>query len=224
MLDPAVHHHAWQATSQSIYPVVIVNGPVAKQIRLNSGFGLLGPDPQHPAGGCIGRALRLLQLNVGGAIPGVGTMAMFGGMRYTNAVFAEDEDGLPPGWAPLSVERFSYPKGMNTVLFCTSNGAINILRRGTGKETLEEEAVASLYRIAAYMSSPMLGDRDKGTPGILLFSRVVAGQLASLGWTKDKIREFLWENSKIPLSEVKRTGLAVFIGYHGLEDTLNKDP
>ena len=46
------------------FPVVIVNGPIAKQIRLNSGFGCLGPDPQHPAGASIGRALRLLQQNV----------------------------------------------------------------------------------------------------------------------------------------------------------------
>ena len=81
--------------------MVIVNGPIAAQIRLNAGFGLLGPDPQHPAGASIGRALRLLPQNVGGALPGTGTMAMFGGMRYTNAVFAEDEDGLPAGWEPV---------------------------------------------------------------------------------------------------------------------------
>src|SRR6185503_7936103 len=85
-----------QATSGGPFPAVIVNGPIAKQIRLNSGFGLLGPDPQRPAGASIGRALRMLQQNVGGALPGVGTMAIFGAMRYTNAVFAEDEEGLPP--------------------------------------------------------------------------------------------------------------------------------
>ena len=39
-----------QATSGGPFPAVIVNGPIAKQIRLNSGFGLLGPDPQRPAG------------------------------------------------------------------------------------------------------------------------------------------------------------------------------
>ena len=52
------------------FPVVIVNGPIAKQIRLNSGFGCLGPDPQRPAGASIGRALRLMQQNVGGARAG----------------------------------------------------------------------------------------------------------------------------------------------------------
>jgi 5-amino-6-(5-phosphoribosylamino)uracil reductase len=75
-----------------------VNGPIAKQIRLNSGFGLLGPDPRHPAGASIGRAIRLLLQNVGGALPGVGTMAMFGGMRYTAVIVGAGtvrHDGFP---------------------------------------------------------------------------------------------------------------------------------
>ncbi len=223
MVDPVIEHDKLQATSCSVYPVIMVNGPVARQIRLSSGFGLLGPDPQHHSGGCIGRAIRLLQQNVGGAVPGVTTMAMFGGMRYTNAVFAEDEEGLPTGWAPLNVE-FGYSKGTNTVVLWPASGATNILRRGRGKETSEEEALESLYRIAAYMGSPnpnMLVGYDNGTPGILLISRAVARQLASLGWTKEKIRKFLWENSSIPLSEVKRTGLTVWIQHAG--QTL-KDP
>ncbi|HUJ74469.1 MAG TPA: hypothetical protein VL359_06400, partial [bacterium] len=113
VLDPALQHDKWQATSGSTYPVVIVNGPMAEQIRLNSGFGLLGPDPAHPAGASIGRALRLLQQNAGGALPGAGTMALFGGMRYTNAVFAEDEAGLPDGWLPLHAEAWGLPPGSN---------------------------------------------------------------------------------------------------------------
>ena len=52
--------------------------------------------------GEVGRALRLIQQNVGGALPGIGAMANYGGMRYTNAVFAEDEENLPAGWPPLA--------------------------------------------------------------------------------------------------------------------------
>ena len=109
LLEEKAIHELWQATSSSVFPVVIMNGPAARQIRLNTGFGLLGPDPQHPAGGCIGRAMRFLQQNVGGALPGVGTMSIFGGMRYTNAVFAEDEESLPKGWSPLNVSYSGYP-------------------------------------------------------------------------------------------------------------------
>jgi len=216
ILDPVLRHQAWQATSCSLYPAVVVNGPVAKQIRLNSGFGLLGPDPQHPAGATIGRAIRLLQQNLGGALPGVGTMAMFGGMRYTNAVFAEDEEGLPPGWEPLNIEYLGHPAGTNTVAVSIVSGATNVFRRGTGKETLEEEAQTSLYITATYMKSfnaNIFEGYTEGTPGILLISRAVANQLAGLGWTKGKIKEFLWENTKTPVSELERTGFIRWVNY-----------
>ncbi|MEQ8195521.1 MAG: hypothetical protein RIB59_13635, partial [Rhodospirillales bacterium] len=129
ILDPEFVHDQWQATSASTFPVVVINGPIAKEVRLNSGFGLLGPDPQRPAGASIGRAIRFLLQNVGGALPGVGTMAVFGQMRYTNAVFAEDEDNLPEGWLPFATERHGFEPNTNTVSVFVATGATNIMRR-----------------------------------------------------------------------------------------------
>ena len=227
LINPVLAHQSWQATSSSVYPAVIVNGPVARQIRLNSGFGLLGPDALHPAGGVIGRALRFLLQNVGGAVPGVGTMCQFGGMRYTNAVFAEDEEGLPPGWEPLSAEYFGIPRDANSLALYTVSSATNITRRGTGKETPEEEALGSLYRIAAYMEAPNVNGLigyDEGAPGILLLSSITALQLANLGWTKEKIKEFLWENSKIPVSKLKRAGMLYYFEDRGIDPQTLPDP
>ena len=181
IVDPSLEHDKWQATSGSTFPVVLVNGPMAQQIRLNSGFGLLGPDPRHAAGASLGRALRLLLQNVGGALPGTGTMAMFGAMRYTNAVFAEDEEGLPEGWQPVCTDHFGWPRGTNAVTVYVATGATNIMRRGVGKETPEEEGLQSLHRVARYLRSPSphyTHGWAHGTPGALLMSRVVARQLA----------------------------------------------
>ncbi len=214
VLDPMLEHDKFQATSDSTFPVVIVNGPIAADIRLNSGFGLLGPDPQHPAGASIGRALRLIQQNVGGALPGVGTMSIYGAMRTANVVFAEDEDGLPPGWEPVSTNQSGTPRGENAVTVFVATGASNIVRRGVGKETAEDEANESRYRVAGYLRSPTVHYLDghaRGTPGALLMPRVVAKQLADLGWTKEKIKTFLWENSKIPHEEIVRTGMRQWI-------------
>lgn len=227
MINPGLQHQGWQATSSSVYPVVVVNGPAAKQIRLNSGFGLIGPDSQHPAGGAIGRAMRLLQQNVGGAVPGIGTMAQYGGMRYTNAVFAEDEKGLPKGWQPLSVEYFGASQAENTVAVYPVSSATNILRRGTGKETAEEEAVGSLYRIAHYMEAPNVNALDgfkEGTPGILILSSTIVHQLAKLGWTKEKIKEFLWENSKVPVAKLKRAAMLLYMEEKGIDLKNMPDP
>ena len=208
-LDAKSNSDQLQATSGGPFPVVIVNGPIAKEIRLNSGFGCLGPDPQRPAGASIGRALRLLQQNVGGALPGIGTMAIFGAMRYTNAVFAEDEAALPQGWQPHATERHSFAPGTNSVSLVFASGVTNIRRRGAKKETPEEDALNGMWRMADFMRTPnlaALAGYEKGTPGIMMISPVVAKMMAQLGWTQASIRQFLWENSRIPLQQLKRAG------------------
>jgi len=213
-VDPKSGGQQMQADSASAYPVIIVNGPVAKQIRLNASFGCLGPDPQRPAGASIGRALRLMQQNLGGALPGVGSMGMWGAMRYTNAVFAEDEDSLPEGWHPHGSERHGYEPGCNSVSLVFATGATNIRRRGVGDESRETDALQGMQRTAQYLRSPNLGcliGWSNGTPGVLMISPVVAKAMASLGWSKDSIRSFLWEQTRIPAEQLQRDGIDTWI-------------
>jgi hypothetical protein len=136
-------------------------------------------------------------------------MAPWGNNRYTNIVFAEDEDGLPEGWPTHAEERHGYARGANSVSLFFATGANNIIRRGAQKETKEEDAVQGLHRMAGFLAVPhyhYLHGYEDGTPGAMLLTRVVADSLASLGWSKPKIREFLVEHSKIPQQQLKRTG------------------
>lgn len=193
---------------------MIVNGPIGAAIRLNAGFGCLGPDPQRPAGASIGRALRLLQQNLGGALPGIGTMANYGGLRYTNVVFAEDEANLPAGWAPHGTERHGFATGTSSISLAFANGATNIRRRGAKKETPEEDALQGMYRMADFMRTPNmpgLAGYEHGTPGVLMLPGVVAQTMAGLGWTKASIREFLWEHSRISAEHLRRAGCPAWI-------------
>jgi hypothetical protein len=213
-LDAESGSEQLQAASGSAFPVVIVNGPIGAQIRLNSGFGCLGPDPQRPAGASIGRALRLLQQNVGGALPGVGTMANYGGMRYTNVVFAEDEANLPAGWTPHGTERHGFAPGRSSISLAFANGVTNIRRRGAKKETPAEDALQGMHRMADFMRVPNmagLAGYEHGTPGILMLPGVVARTMAGLGWTKPSIRRFLWEHSRIPADDLRRAGCPAWI-------------
>jgi hypothetical protein len=205
---------------------VIVNGPVARQIRLNAGFGLMGPDALHPAGAAIGRALRLLMQNCGGARPGTGTLAQYGGMRYTNAVFAEDEEALPPSWQPLNVEYFHLREGTNSVALVPVSGAVNILSGG-GKGSPQELARQKLLRYSAFMALPndnMLTGYQEGTPGILILSSVLAKEFAEAGWTQAKIKQFFFKNARIPVAKIRRDGFAGRIELKGLTPTLKQDP
>lgn len=225
LADPELFLFRPTTSSNSAFPVVIVNGPVAKAIRLNSGFGLMGPRAEFPAGGSIGRALRLIMQNVGGAIPGQITMAEFGGMRYTNAVFAEDEDRLPEGWEPLNVEYFGYPRGTNTVAVAFASGVENIFRRtsaSAGEITLEEEALQGLHRVADFMKAPNhnIFDPWDGSMGILIYNTLQLQQMADLGWTKESIKEFLWENTKLSMADLERTGLIYGMSNIELTDPL----
>jgi hypothetical protein len=213
-LDPATTSDQLQAASGSAFPVVIVNGPIGKQIRLNSGFGCLGPDPQHPAGASIGRALRLMQQNLGGALPGTGAMANYGGMRYTNAVFAEDEAGLPAGWVPHGTQRHGFEPRTNSISLAFASSATNIRRRSAKKETAEEDALQGMHRMADFLRTPNLHcipGYMEGTPGVLMIPNIVASRMAELGWTQASMREFLWEHSKIPMDWLKRSGSVSWI-------------
>lgn len=213
-LDPQSDSAALQADSGSVYPVIIANGPAARQIRLNSGFGCMGPDPSHPAGASIGRALRLMQQNLGGAVPGSGAMAMYGAMRYTNVVFAEDEEDLPPGWLPHASERHRFPVGADSVSLVFANGVTNIKRRSAVKETAENDVLQGMHRIADILRGAQLGclaGYREGTPGVMIIPKVIAHVMADLGWTKQSIRAFLWEHSRVPADQLRRSGALEWI-------------
>lgn len=193
----------WQTGSSNAYPVVVVNGPIGQQIRLNSGFGLVGPHPQYPAGGAIGRALRFLLHVVGGAIPGIGAVGQYCLMRYINAVFAEDEAYFPEGWETLNTEYFGHPKGTNAVTTIVCAGIYNVHRRGSGIEpSLEVEQLESLYRVADSIKFTPKGKPGTAPAGLFILNSLAAGQMASIGWTKETIKQKLWELTSCPLSEL----------------------
>ncbi len=216
--QPQFGHRLMNSTTCSVCPVVIVNGPVAKQVRIGSGYGCLGPDPVHPAGASIGRAIRLLLQDVGGAIPEQGTMSIYGGpARFTNIVFAEDEDSLPSGWQPLSVEQ-GFHAGSNTVTTYVVSSITNVPGGEVGNK---ESALASLNRAAGAMAIPngnywIAPYNPDGAAGILLFASGTAQGLSKFGWSKEEVKAYLWENSKIPASKLGPSVTAWWVPAEGI--------
>ena len=76
MLDPAFNLYGVQATTHPVAPLIVVNGPYAHAIGLHAGSGLFGPG--FRANATIGRAIRLILLNIGGGWPGRHDMATQG--------------------------------------------------------------------------------------------------------------------------------------------------
>jgi hypothetical protein len=93
--DPAFNLHG-VSTSTHFAALIVVNGSIRTRIGLNSAFGVFGPG--YRANATIGRALRLLMINVGGARPGEISMSTFGHPgRYTYCI-GENEEASP--WPP----------------------------------------------------------------------------------------------------------------------------
>jgi len=90
-----------QGTMHGVAPLMVVNGPYAKKIGIHGGNGCFGPG--FRANASIGRAIRLMLMNLGGGIPGVGSATVFSTpLRYT-ACLAENTERSP--WETLAVSR-----------------------------------------------------------------------------------------------------------------------
>jgi hypothetical protein len=195
-------------SSGGAYQGVCVNGPVAKQIRLTSGFSLFGPDPQHPAGGAIGRCISLVLMNVGGHVAGQGTIAEYGEMRYTGLCFAENEDNLPKEWTTFAEEEFKCAKGTNSATyFITFLGGLRpFVHRGSGDEpNFEMEMKESFFRAANVMKSVWTASHSPspGFPGIMFYNSMICNNMAGIGWTKDQIRRHLAELLFVTPEEIR---------------------
>jgi len=95
-----------QGTMNGAAPLMIVNGPYAEKIGLHGGNGCFGPG--FRANATIGRAIRLMLLNLGGGIPGLGSATIFATpMRYTACV---TENMAKSPWASLAVARGYAPE------------------------------------------------------------------------------------------------------------------
>ena len=90
-----------QCTMHGVAPLMIVNGPYAKKIGIHGSTGCFGPG--FRANATIGRAIRLMLLNLGGGIAGRASATVFASpLRYT-ACLAENIERSP--WESLAVSR-----------------------------------------------------------------------------------------------------------------------
>ncbi len=111
--------HGLLCTTYFSGPVIVVNGPIAKAIGMNSGHNCLGQG--NRANATIGRAFQLVIRNVGGGRPGRDGIdrAAFGSPGKLTFCFAENEDDSP--WEPLCVDA-GFPAGTNTVSMFAGHG------------------------------------------------------------------------------------------------------
>jgi len=195
MCEEPLNLYGVQATTHLCAPLVIVNGPVARELDINCGHNAFGPG--HQANATIGRAIRLALVNIGGAIPALGDMSTFGSPAKYSYLVAENEAESP--WQPLHVER-GLPLDASAV---TVIGA-ECLHNVNDHESLDGEGV--LTTIAGTMCTT--GSNDvyyKAQPLVIMGPEHARAVAAS--YSKAEAKRFLQQHATLPVSKFSKDNI-----------------
>lgn len=197
LCDPRFDATEVQATTHGVSPMVIVNGPIRVAIGLACGFGAMGPG--HRANATIGRALRLVMQNVGGAHPGVSDMALLGHAGKFTACIAEDEAQSP--FPPLHTS-LGFSADQSTVTIVGVEAPHSVISVGDADDpTSADRLLGSLAATIANVGSnnAFFG---KGSVVVVL-NPDHAAALAAAGHTRQSIQEELHHRASNPLGRLR---------------------
>ncbi len=191
MLDPAFNLYGVQATTHPVAPLLVVNGPYGRRIGLHSGSGCFGPG--FRANATIGRAIRLILLNVGGAWPGRYDMATQGSPAKFAYCIAENEAAAP--WGPLhegdvvTVYGGEAPHNVNDHVSTTAAGILG---------NVADTAVSLGSNVGWYFSQAQL---------MIVLGPEHAKTIAGDGFERADVQRFVYENARQPLSLMRLGGM-----------------
>jgi hypothetical protein len=185
-------HHAASALSGPTIAVV-VNGPIAARIGINSTNNVFGPGVR--ANATIGRALRLVLLNCLKYRPGISDRATMGTSGKFSCCIAENEENHP--WEPWHVERGFRPQD-STVTLVAASTMIQVWHYGD-----HEQLTRSIGDALSFLGSiAILGQ----TPGAVVLGGEHAQLLRQSGWTKQRVREAIVAHTGRSIAALKRAG------------------
>ena len=179
-----------QATTNPVAVMVVVNGPIAQELGFNGKGNCFGQG--FRANATVGRAVRLCLLNIGGGIPQTMDKSTQGQPGKYGMCIAENEDATP--WEPYHVER-GFDRETSTVSVISVTGTQNIL------ELAPRSAVGILRTFASACATVGHQNVQLGGGPLIVFCPEHAQIIAEGGFSKDDVREFLYENSRVKVAD-----------------------
>ncbi len=193
---PKFNLQSIQSTTNPVTVWLILNGPIARRLGVNSGGNCLGPGSW--ANATLGRAMRLILQNIGGGLPGEMDRATHGQPGKYTFCCAENEEASP--WEPLHVER-GFAPGASTVTVAGASGTWNM-------NTHAKDAADLLRVIADTMTFPAGSDFTFGGSPSLVFSPEHAQVLKRDGMSKADAKRRLWELARLSASRLSKRDFA----------------
>jgi hypothetical protein len=190
MLQPAYNLPACQSTTNAIAPLMILNGPVIERLGFNCRENVFGQGNRVNA--AVGRAVRFILLNIGGAVPGKLDRATHGHSGKFTYCIAENEAESP--FEPFHLER-GFTRTDSVVTVVGADPPMNI------NDASSTSAEGVLHSIAAAMIAPGSNNALRGGEPLVVFAPEHADLIARDGWTKKDVRAYLYEHSRIPMSQ-----------------------
>jgi hypothetical protein len=184
LTQPAFNLNGVQATTHMAAPLLVVNGPMARLVGMNGGVNAFGSG--NRANATIGRAIRLVLLNVGGGVPGDLDKSTLGHPgKYTYAV-AENEDDSP--FAPYHVEK-GFAAEDSTVFVIAAEPPHSVTNH------VADDPEGILDSIASAMST--IANKNAVSSGhcAVVLGPEHARTIAARGWTRHDVRNYLHMNS-----------------------------
>ena len=213
MCDEAFLLHGCTSSTGGSAPLVVVNGPIRREIGMHATHNALANGSR--ANATIGRAIRLVLLNVLGCVPGGLDRSTLGHPGKLALCVAEDEEDSP--WTPLAEER-GVPAGASTVTVMACAPPRQVMNEWT---TDPEEI---LETFAAEMRANML--HYSVWPGnyAIVVPQQLRELLAAVGWQKRDVREFVHRRARVRRSEWRTVGKARLAGDQDREFTALETP
>jgi hypothetical protein len=195
VLQPGFNLDGVQTTTGNIAPLVIINGRCRNALQINYSSNVLGQGWR--ANATIGRALRLVLTNIGGATPGLYDKATLGQPAKYTFCIAENEEENP--WEPLHVERgFAGETDTVSVLGCTGvNSAVDMASQ-TARGLLKTFALTMMGGLTSGVTS---------TETLLIICPEHAVILKAAGYSKAAIRQELFMAARVPHEKISEENL-----------------
>ena len=185
--DPAFGLYSVQATTHPCAVMMLISGPIIDELGLNFRHGSFGPG--FRANASIGRAMRLVLMNVGGGIPGEGDQATHGSPAKFSYCVAENEASTP--WEPFRVTR-GFSKTDSTVTVFSGEGPHNV------NDHVCTSAETTLTVVADTMTT--IGHNNAGSvirgDVLVAFGPEHAHTIASGGMSKADVQKLLYERAR----------------------------
>ena len=216
MCDAQYNLHGTSASTGGAAPFIVVNGPVRTLIGMNATHNVLGNG--NRANATIGRAIRLVLINVLGVIPGEMDRSTLGHPGKFTFCIAEDEEDSP--WVPLAQER-EIPEGQSAVTVMAAGAPRQIMNEWTA----DPEQILETF--AAEMRHNMLTYSVWAGNYVLVIPKQLRDLLVAAGWQKRDIREYIFRSARVIRSDWAKIGKANIVDRSGgpmQEFTALKEP